>query len=1086
MSHPRPPRRPSTFVPFLLLLLAPAAVVAAPGPDEERFETTIRPLLAESCWSCHGPDKQFAGLRLDSREAMLAGGDSGPAVEPSKPEESLIVAAVSHAGDAPKMPPKRRLDASQVAALTDWVRAGAPWPAAAATAGGSAPKVKDHWAFRPVRVPAVPAVRDPSWVANPVDAFVLARLEAAGLSPSGPADRRTLLRRVTYDLTGLPPTVAEMDHFLTDNRADAYERVVDRLLASPRYGERWGRHWLDVARYADTKGYVFQEERRYPYAYTYRDWVIGAFNRDLPFDQFVLQQLAADRLDPERTGDDLAAMGFLTVGRRFLNKQEDIIDDRIDVTSRGFLGLTVACARCHDHKYDPIPTEDYYSLYGVFASSEEPADLPPLPGASGSSAYVAERAKRQAALDEFLAKRHGELAGELKARFGAYLLAAFDLGFDGRSAKLDERCKSENLRPELVRFVSFRWKPALAAAEKDPKAALNAWSRLAALPADDFRAKAAELAEAAPWGPNDPVAAALLGPEPPGSLREAAERLGGLLQKAAASETPELAPVRAWLASAEGPANLRPEDLRRILNRADRNAFRDRERKVAELDATHPEAPARAMVMVDRAQLYNPYVFQRGNPGRRGAEVPRRFLKVLSPAERTPFAEGSGRLELAKSIASPTNPLTARVLVNRVWMHHFGQGLVRTPSDFGLRSDPPSHPELLDWLATEFVRNGWSVKALHRTVLLSRTYQQASDDRTDARAKDPENLLLWRQNKRRLEFEPMRDSLLAAAGRLDASLGGRGVAITDPPFSTRRSVYAFIDRQNLDAVFRTFDLASPDASSPKRFETTVPQQALYMMNHPFVAEQARHLAARPEMQGAPDDAARVAWLYRRLFGREPEPAEAERGRRFLALPEATDDADEPGGWRQGWGGWAGGSAPVTFQPFPHWTGDAWQFGPRLPHVEKHYLHLTAKGGHVGSGPERAAIRRWVAPADGVIAISGTLAHRGQGGDGVRGRIVAGRGGLLGEWTAHDGQAAAEVARYEVRAGETIDFLADSITNDSFDGFQWAPTVRVIEPAGAAAVYAADAGFAGPPPPRMSRREQFVQVLLLTNEFAFVD
>jgi hypothetical protein len=1082
MSHPRP-RSWILVLPFLLL---PQAVAhAAPDPAADRFEATIRPLLAESCWSCHGPDKQFAGLRLDSREAMLAGGDSGPAVEPSKPEESLLVAAVSHADGAPKMPPKRKLDAPQVAALTEWIAAGAPWPATTA-ASPAVPKPKEHWAFQPVTRPEVPPVRDPSWAASPIDAFILARLEAAGLAASPVADRRTLIRRITYDLTGLPPTEAEVSAFQADTRPDATARLVDRLLASPRYGERWGRHWLDVARYADTKGYVFQEERRYPYSYTYRDWVIAAFNRDLPFDQFVTQQLAADRLDPERKGEHLAAMGFLTVGRRFLNKQEDIIDDRIDVTSRGFLGLTVACARCHDHKYDPIPTDDYYSLYGVFASSEEPADLPPLPGASGSSAYQGERAKRQTQLDEFGAKLRSDLAAELKGRFGPYLLAAFDLGFDGRNAGLEERCKAEKLRPELVRFLSSRWTAAVAASKADPKSMLHAWSKLAELPADGFRDRAAELARTAPWGPNDPIAGAILAPEPPGSPREAVERLGSLLQKAAESETPELATVRAWLASAESPANLRPEDLRRALNRADRNALRERERKVAELDATHPEAPARAMVMVDRAQLTNPYVFQRGNPGRRGPEVPRRFLKVLSPAERPAFAEGSGRLELARAIASPSNPLTARVLVNRVWMHHFGQGLVRTPSDFGLRSDPPSHPELLDWLAGEFVRNGWSIKALHRQILLSSTYRQASEDRGDARAKDPENLLLWRQNRRRLEFEPLRDSLLAAAGRLDARMGGRGVPIADPPFSTRRSVYSFIDRQNLDAVFRTFDLASPDASSPKRFETTVPQQALYMMNHPFVAEQARALAARAEVADAPDDAARVRWLYRHLFGREPSEAEFGRGREFLGLGASPADEATPGGWSQGWGGWEGGSAAVTFRPLPHWTGEAWQFGPKLPHSEHAYLHLTAKGGHVGNGPERAAIRRWIAPADGVVTISGSLSRRGKGGDGVRGRVVAGRGGLLGEWTVHDGGAMTEVARYEVKAGEPIDFLADSLANDSFDSFTWAPTVRLEPTTGRPETYAAEAGFAGPAPPRLSPREQYVQVLLLTNEFAFVD
>lgn len=1070
----------------LLLAGADHLPAAEPPASQDAFEKWVRPLLAESCWSCHGPDKQFGGLRLDSREAMLTGGDSGPALEPSKPDESLIIEMVSLADGEPMMPPKHPLTPEQVATLTAWVKAGALWPAGATPAAPTGQKSAEHWAFQPVRNPEPPSVRDSSWARNPIDLFILSKLEAAGLGPSAPTDRKALIRRLTYDLTGLPPTEAEISAFVSDPSREADARLIDRLLASPRYGERWGRHWLDVARYADTKGYVFQEERRYPYSYTYRDWVIQAFNDDLPFDQFILQQLAADKLDPTRDGGDLAAMGFLTVGRRFLNKQEDIIDDRIDVTTRGFLGLTVACARCHDHKYDPIPIDDYYSLYGVFASSEEPGDLPLVPGGQGSEPYRKERERRQSELDGFLSKQTNTLSGELRGRVAEYLLVAFDLGFDARNPKLEELCKLADLRPELVRSIATRWKPAVQEAQKNPASLLHAWSRLSALPADRFREEAVAMVQAPTWGMGDPLAEAMLNPSAPTSLREAAERLGAFLQKAAASEAPELAPVRAWLDLDGGPLAVRRDDVSRLLQRDERNTLRDLERKVAELDATHDGAPPRAMVMVDREQLYNPYVFQRGNPGRRGANVPRQFLKVLSSNDRKPFENGSGRLELARAIASPTNPMTARVLVNRLWMHHFGEGLVRTPSDFGLRSDPPSHPELLDWLASEFIRQGWSIKSMHRLILLSSTYQQTSTIRSEGTAKDPENMLLWRQNPRRLEFEPLRDSLLAASGRLDETMGGRAVSIADPPFATRRSVYAFIDRQNLDAIFRTFDLASPDASSPKRFETTVPQQALFMMNHPFVAEQARYLAARPEITSAPDDAARITWLYRRLYGRAAEASEIDHGRQFLASAAGTSDEHPSGIWIQGWGRWQPGASAVEFQPFPHWTGTAWQFGAALPDPSRRFLHLTSRGGHVGTGEQGAAVRRWVSPVDGVITIAGTLSHKGTGGDGVRGRIVAARGGLLGEWTAARSEAPTPVARYEVKRGETIDFLTDCRTEDSFDSFDWAPLVRVIEPVAHAASFASNTGFEGPPPPRLTPWEQYAQVLLLTNEFAFVD
>ncbi|HZT79770.1 MAG TPA: DUF1549 and DUF1553 domain-containing protein [Gemmataceae bacterium] len=599
-------------------------------------------------------------------------------------------------------------------------------------------------------------------------------MEEKGHRPAPPADRRTLLRRITFDLIGLPPTPEEVDAFLNDPSPDAYEKVVDRLLASPHYGERWGRHWLDVARYADTKGYVFTDERRFPFSYTYRDWVIRSLNEDLPYDQFVLQQLAADQLLPltlssppaaggeGRVGGDdkrsLAAMGFLTLGRRFLNNPHDIIDDRIDVVCRGLMGLTVACARCHDHKYDPISQKDYYALYGVFASSVEPKELPVLMEPTPSPAYRAyekELAVLQKAVDDYREAHKAELAAR---------------------------------------------------------------------------------------------------------------------------------------------------------NRKHRDELRRLQKKVDQLRVTHPGAPPQAMVLVDAPQPVQPHVFRRGNPNNPGEAVPRQFLEVLSGPDRKPFTHGSGRLELAQAIASKDNPLTARVLVNRVWMHHFGQGLVRTPGNFGLRGDPPTHPELLDWLAAEFMgdasggvdarrdqpggspasggvdpRHGaWSLKRLHRLILLSNTYRQSCDGDPRLLQSDPDNHLLGRMNRRRLDFESLRDSLLAAAGRLDLKAGGRPVDITSAPFSTRRTVYGFIDRQNLPGVFRTFDLASPDTSTPQRFQTTVPQQALYLMNSPFVQEQARHLIARPEVAAQQDAAARVRLLYRLLYGRPAEPDEVELGVRFVA------------------------------------------------------------------------------------------------------------------------------------------------------------------------------------------------------------
>jgi mono/diheme cytochrome c family protein len=716
-----------------LILTALVAVTAAARADDEFFESKVRPVLAEHCFSCHGPDKQKGGLRLDSRAALLKGAGGEPVIALGDPNGSLLIKAVRHDGDI-KMPPKQKLPAAAIDALTAWVKMGAPWPEApAGKAASSVAEVRArHWSFRPVRRPALPAVRRRDWATTPIDLFVLAKLEQQGLEPAPRADRRTLIRRATLDLTGLPPAPEEVEAFVNDPSPGAWEKVIDRLLASPRYGERWGRHWLDVARYSDTKGYVFEEERRYPFAYTYRDYVIRAFNDDLPYDQFVTQQIAADKLPP---GDDkrpLAAMGFLTLGRRFLNNAADIIDDRIDVVMRGLQGLTVGCARCHDHKFDPIPMADYYSLYGVFASSVEPKDLPLLGTPDPTPEYLA-------------------YEKELKV--------------------LEQAVK-------------------------------------------DYEEK-------------------------------------------------------------------NKEELQKR-NRKFRDELRRLESKVQKHKATHPGAPPQAMVLADAPKPVEPVVFLRGNPNNRGPAVPRQFLEVLSRGERKPFTDGSGRLELARAIAGKDNPLTARVMVNRVWLHHFGQGLVRTPGDFGLRGDPPTHPELLDYLAWSFMEEGWSVKKLHRLILSSATYQQASFSRDPkGSAADVDNRLLSHQNRQRLDFEALRDSLLWASGRLDAKAGGAPVEITTAPFAGCRSVYGFIDRQNLPGLFRAFDFASPDSSTPQRHITTVPQQALFLMNGPFVVEQAKALAARPDVMARAQPEERIAYLYRLLYGRPPDRDEMALGRHFI-------------------------------------------------------------------------------------------------------------------------------------------------------------------------------------------------------------
>ena len=749
----------------LLLLASPNWLRAAAPADPKQiqfFESKIRPVLADNCFKCHSEsEKVKGGLRVDDREALLKGGNTGPAIVPGNPEKSLLIRAILYTDPDLQMPPKdQKLTSSQIADLTAWVKMGAPFPVATASTAASKPKPAkdDHWAFKPVGKPAAPKVADPAWSANPVDAFIYASLDAKGMKPSPKADKRTLIRRVYYDMIGLPPTPAEVDAFLDDESPDAFTKLVDTLLKSPHYGERWGRHWLDTARYSDTKGEIKKkyEDETYAHAWTYRDYVIRAFNDDKPYDQFIMEQIAADRLPPGKDKSSLAALGFLTLGERFMNNMNDIIDDRIDVVTKGFLGLTVACARCHDHKFDPIPTADYYSLYGIFASSVEPKDKPLL------TSYT-----QSAETKDYLAK-YVPLQNEL---------TKIEAMVGGRGKKGEPKAPKAKGAPRP---------PQLSKAEKK-------------------------------------------------TLQKKESTLQG---------------------------------------------------KIADLQLSHPGAPPQAMVLVDKPNPADAPIFIRGESQSKGAVVPRQFLDVLSNGQRKPFRNGSGRLELAQAIASKDNPLTARVMVNRIWQHHFGVGFVPTPDDLGHQSDPPSHPELLDYLSRYFMEHGWSVKEMHRLILLSNTWQQDSKDNPRYSQVDPFNRLLWRQNIRRLDFEALRDGILAIGGSLDATVYGKPVKLEQEPYSNRRTLYGFVDRNNLSEILNSFDFANPDMTSGRRNETTVPQQSLFLMNSPMVVEQAKKLVKLPEFTELDDDKERIEFLFERIYQRPPTPVDLRVALNFLGTPPA--------------------------------------------------------------------------------------------------------------------------------------------------------------------------------------------------------
>jgi hypothetical protein len=889
-----------------LLMLLPSLAIAGPSLAEQEFERHVRPLLVEHCQRCHGAKKQMGGLRLDSREAILKGGDNGPVVKPGDPAGSRLIQAIRHEGDL-KMPPKSKLPLSAVAALTAWVKAGVPWPAPART-GAEPDAWKRHWAFQRVRRPELPVVKNADWSRTAIDRFVLARLEAKGLSPSQEADRRTLIRRLSFDLIGLPPTPEEVGAFVADGRPDAYERLVDRLLASPRHGERWARYWLDVARFADTKGYVFFQEADYPWGWTYRDYLIEAFNHDRPYDRMILEQIAADLL-PDADRPSLRALGFLSLGGRFMNNVHDILDDRIDVVTRGLMALTVTCARCHDHKFDPIPTADYYSLYGVFASAVEP-DVPPLfaapPNTPMFRSFQKELARREQALDEFLSGKFDDLRRSARTRVTEYLLAAHARRGQPKADDFMLLADPNDINPHML----GRWQAYLERTARSHHPVFAPWHAFAALPEKTFAEQSKEVMPrllADYTRPINPLVAKALSGKPPASMAEVAQRYAKLLNtidrswwltRALARRLKQPAPVRLddpheeelrqVFYGPDEPPNIKRaliNDLDLLPDRAAQGVLQKLRKAVEQWRATGPGAPPRAMVLVEAPRPYEPVVFRRGNPANPGEHVPRRFLALLSDTQRKPFTHGSGRLETARAIADPRNPLTARVLVNRLWLHHFGAGIVGTPGDFGMRSDPPSHPELLAWLADEFVRSGWSLKHIHRLIVLSATYRQSSGENRSltlpARQVDPENRLLWRMNRRRLDFEATRDGLLAVAGQLDQRIGGPSVKDAMTPGVRRRTLYAFVDRIHVPGLFRDFDFPSPDASSPRRDSTLVPQQALFLMNSPFVLHSARALLVRPDVAAERTLEGRVRRLYRLCYGRDPDAEEWKLAREFV-------------------------------------------------------------------------------------------------------------------------------------------------------------------------------------------------------------
>jgi hypothetical protein len=1060
----------------LLLTVALTAPARADGPsaaDVELFERKVRPLFSEVCQECHSTKtKQRGGLVLDSRAALLKGGETGPAIVPGAPEKSLLIRLIGYT-ERIKMPPRSRLSDEQIADLTEWVRRGAPWPddrgAVIVAKEFDLEKRKQHWSLQPLWRGQPPAVKDKSWGRNPLDAFILAKLEAAGLRPAPPAERRALLRRVTFDLTGLPPTPQEIDAFLADTSADAYEKVVDRLLASPAYGERWGRHWLDLVRFAETSGHEFDFDM--PEAHLYRDYVIRALNADVPYDQFVREHLAGDLLPTPRrhpvdgTNESILGTGFWFLGESKHSPVDlradgaDRRDNMIDVFGKTFLGMTLACARCHDHKFDAVPTRDYYSLVSYLQSSrQQRAFLDPPERISRPAAEMRrlqEEARRLAVgraakvLHEQLAALPSALLGEggmLKANrieqrrrdwAPGHLYHVFGLLDDPRAPAEQFAAKRRALvadlkaraaraaegRKQYDLFEGFRggyrgWfvtgdafgdrpagpadavidtarpQPVVQVPAPGAHSGLTSGRLQGALRSRTFTIeKKYVLYRVSGRGARvnliidgfqqirDPIYGGLTfeltgGDKPRWHAQDVSMWVGlkgyvevlddgngfaGLEQVLFSDQPrpPEESADRFWLrflddesltdraalAKKYGVAlgeivaqwhegkllaqddaaerllvlnALLADDLLALLKSPtaagpddDLTQIAALLDKAAAIETTLP-APRRGMAMADGTTVHE-RVHIRGNHRNLGPEAPPHFLEAIAGAEQ-PAAVNSGRLELAERLLAANDPLARRVIVNRLWQHHFGEGLVRSVDDFGKQGQPPTHPELLDFLAAELERQGWSLKNMHRLMVTSAAYRMASRGDEAAVKADPLNKLLHRMPVRRLEAEAIRDAMLAVSGRLDRRVYGPGPLPYLTPFMVgrgrpgasgpldgdgRRSIYLNVRRNFLNPMFLAFDYPVPFTTIGKRTVSNVPAQALTLLNNPFVAQQAKLWAERALAEPGLDDAGRVARMYEMAFGRPPAKEEladalgflTEQGREYGEGGEARAWAD---------------------------------------------------------------------------------------------------------------------------------------------------------------------------------------------------
>ncbi len=1011
--------------------------------DELTFETHVRPILKAHCFDCHGAEEEVKG-KLDLRlvRLMKRGGETGPAVEPGKPEASLLLQRIK-AGEMPRGPAK--VSAREIAVLEKWIAGGAKTaraePAEIGKGLGISDEERSYWAFRPLTRPAVPISNFKSQISNlksedsnlksdpprrmkseirtPIDRFVLAKLQERGLSFGPDADKATLIKRAYFDLIGLPPSRDEVDEFVNNQEPDAYERLLDRLLASPHYGERWGRHWLDAAGYADSDGYTINDRDR-PWAYKYRDWVIRALNDDKPIDEFIVEQLAGDEFLNGKFGnlspidvDRLTATGFLRMvsdGAGDGSVDQDlamnaVMADTLKMVSSTLLGLTVGCAQCHDHRYDPISQVDYYRLRAIF----EPA------------------------------LNWKRWQGRLKTLYTDA-----------------DRAASAAIEADVAKVAT----------EKNSKQT-------------EYMAKALEL-----------------------ELAKHPEELRGKLRDAYNTPADKRTPEQQQLLKERPSVNISPGNLYQYLPK-EADDLKGFDTRMAAMRSKKPVEEFLFCLAEEDGEPPATHLFHRGDHRQPKEAVTAAMLEIATPPGQRvefpindPSINSSGRrLAFAKHLVSGRDPLFPRAMANRLWLHHFGRGLVNTPGDFGQLGERPTHPELLDWLAAEVLRGragegergsnpnasspppplapspSLSIKRQHRLLMTSTTYRQSAARRPELEAVDPSNQLFGRMSVRRLDAEVLRDRVLASSGSLQQAMFGKPVPVAEDFVGqvivndmSRRSVYVQQKRSKPETLMRAFDAPVMECNCDKRPTSTVATQSLMLMNNEFVLKQAGLLAERIRREATPMLGSRTRESSDRSLTTLATNV-SDLSLDLSLLPPRPSDL-----WQIGYGEFdASTKRTKSFTKFPHWTGSQWQGGPIVPDPSIGFSFLNGSGGHTGNDQQHSPIRRWTAPLTGTVSITGSLHHPSENGDGVRSRVVSSRNGLAAEWIAEHKAVDANIAAIEVQAGDTLDFITDCRESVTSDSFSWSITIKLKATDGKEASWSADKSFPGPPPPSLANQ-----------------